>query len=161
RRHVDARDDVACDHASGRLLEAHALSAGDRAHVRIEPAARFLESDRRGKGTHHEVHGSRFTVRPLNRWSASLSGERHFDACCPEAARRSAIARPLVSVSSVRVSLIVRMKQRTDCGARALCSAWLIDRHCSALRATIRPMLCRDHEGTKTRRRSKTLLYKN
>src|SRR4051812_23698400 len=50
----------------------------------------------------------------------------------PAAVRRSAIARPLVSVASVRVSLTVTMKQRTDSGARALCSVWLIESHCSA-----------------------------
>src|SRR5712675_3196314 len=44
----------------------------------------------------------------------------------PAAVSRSAIARPLVSVASVRVSLTVTMKQRTERGARALCSAWLI-----------------------------------
>ena len=57
---------------------------------------------------------------------------------CPAAVSRSTIARPLVSVASVRVSLTVRTKQRTDAGAAALCSAWLIRAHCSAAHATIR-----------------------
>ena len=41
----------------------------------------------------------------------------------PAAASRSAMARPLVSVASVRVSLTVTMKHCTDRGACALCSA--------------------------------------
>src|SRR2546423_5283207 len=57
-------------------------------------------------------------VRPVTSWPAAVSS--------------SAIARPLASVASVRVSLTVRMKQRTDTGARALCSASLMKGHCSA-----------------------------
>src|SRR5688572_30549301 len=41
----------------------------------------------------------------------------------PAVASMSAIARPLVSVSGVRVSLTVRTKQRIDRGAASLCSA--------------------------------------
>ena len=39
------------------------------------------------------------------------------------------MARPPVSVSSVRVSLTVSTKQRTDAGACGLCSIWRIGRH--------------------------------
>src|SRR5688572_8692314 len=44
---------------------------------------------------------------------------------CPAAVSRSCIARPLVSESSVRVSLTVRTKQATEAGPWALCSTWL------------------------------------
>src|SRR5215470_3479436 len=48
------------------------------------------------------------------------------------------MARPLVSVSSVRVSLTVMMKQRTEWGARCLCSSSVrMDRDCTAC-ATVR-----------------------
>jgi hypothetical protein len=36
------------------------------------------------------------------------------------------MARPLESVSLVRVSLTVMTKQRTDAGPAALCSTWLL-----------------------------------
>src|SRR5262249_1920657 len=50
----------------------------------------------------------------------------------------SLLARPLVSVSSVRVSLTVTMKQRTTWGARCLCSSSVrMDRDCTAC-ATVR-----------------------
>src|SRR3954467_4612255 len=69
--------------------------------------------------------------------------------------RRSAIARPLVSVASVRVSLTVRMKQRTACGPRALCSAWLIGLHCTAGACYDSRMpadsMAREHTNTRTR----------
>ena len=56
--------------------------------------------------------GSSFTtLRPTTLW--------------PPATSRSAIARPLVSVSRVRVSLIVSTKQGTDTGDRARC--WATD----------------------------------
>src|SRR5262245_49796984 len=43
------------------------------------------------------------------------------------------MARPLLSVSSVRVSLTVNTKQRTDGGAAALCATSLIAADCTAL----------------------------
>src|SRR2546422_10408366 len=43
-----------------------------------------------------------------------------------------------------------------QCAAPALCARpGSSARHCSAVRATIRPMRCRDHENTKTRRYTK------
>src|SRR5262245_16599088 len=54
--------------------------------------------------------GSSFTIAcPVTVWPAAVSA--------------LAIARPLVSLSSVRVSLTVRTKQRIDFGAAARCSA--------------------------------------
>jgi hypothetical protein len=71
-------------------------------------------------------------VVPLPRWRSIVARTRSASSFTiarpatvwPAAVSRSAIARPLASVSSVRVSLIVTMKQRTDEGASALCSAW-------------------------------------
>src|SRR6185295_16591353 len=63
------------------------------------------------------------SIVPRTRSASSLTMARPATAC-PAAVSSSAMARPLVSVSSVRVSLIVTMTQRTDEGARALCSAW-------------------------------------
>src|SRR6185295_5828708 len=62
---------------------------------------------------------------PRTRSGSSVTMARPATSC-PAATSRSAIARPLVSVSIVRVSLTVTMKQRTDCCARALCSDTLI-----------------------------------
>ena len=59
-----------------------------------------LPLDRRS----HQVGVVLDDARPATTWPASVS--------------RSTIARPLVSVSSVRVSLTVRTKQRSECGAR-------------------------------------------
>ena len=60
----------------------------------------------------HQLGSSLTIVRPTTVWPAAVS--------------RSAMARPLVSVASVRVSLTVTTKQRTDGGALALCSTSLM-----------------------------------
>src|SRR5579863_1965879 len=72
---------------------------------------------------------------------------------CPAAVSSSAIAAPLVSVSGVRVSLTVMMKQRTDCGARALCSAWLTRAIVARGACYDSRMRRRGHEDAKTGRR--------
>src|SRR5215471_12286401 len=75
--------------------------------------------------------GSSLTiVRPATAW--------------PAAWRSETMVSPLVSLASVRVSLTVITKHRTDAGAFALCSAWLTCRcyHPHMFRAFVAVLAC-------------------